>query len=117
MNFSENIDVSASGATLVQLGDDSSGTNNITLSAPEITESQSDGTTLTFTLTDADRDAIASWNSAGKTALYVKLTSPAVKDMSGNGISTTSWTAIDTWTKDTAGPTLVTGSNTYSHST
>lgn len=90
----------------VQLGDDASGTNNITLASGEITASQSDSSTLTFTLSDAHRDAVSAWNGAGKTTLYIKVTTPGFKDLTGNSIATTTWCALGTWTKDTTAPTL-----------
>ncbi len=115
--FSETVDFSEIDATKIQIGDDSSGTNNFTLASGEITPAQADGATMTFTLTDTHRDAIAQWNSAGKTTLYVKITTPGFKDLAGNAIATTAWCAMGTWTKDTTTPTLNNGSSSYTHST
>ncbi|MCK5591009.1 MAG: hypothetical protein KAI72_03550, partial [Candidatus Pacebacteria bacterium] len=105
LTFDESIDASEITYASFELADAFSGGNSFTLTSSDV-EAGIDGITLTFTLTDAHRNTIASWSNAGTNTLYLSISAGGVKDMNGNSIAALSRQAIDTWNKDTIAPVV-----------
>ena len=114
LTFNDKMDASAITYGSFELADAASAGNSFVLTSADV-EAGTDGTDLTFTLTTVHQEAIAGWQAAGKTTLYLAIAADGAKDMSGNGNAAVTRQAVDTWTKDTTAPGLT--ADAYTHST
>ncbi len=101
--FNETIDVSQTNLSKITLYDASSGGNSQVLTGATV--STTDSTTVTITLTQAQKNTVSGWGVTASN-LYVQIAGSGIYDLSNNGlVAQGSRTAITTWTKDTTVPT------------
>ena len=107
LKFDEQMDtrVDYIDATGIELANEVTDGDTITLAQDEIKPDQDFSDEIVFYLTDAHKDTISKWGSPldkNKTTLYIRLIENAVRDRAGNGIAAMmTHQALGTWTKDT----------------
>lgn len=104
LNFDETMDASLTNLANIYVADASTGGNATVLTGATVTDT--DGTSLKVTLDDSLKNTISGWGKTAST-LYVRIAASGVFDLAGNQLSSqASRTALDTWTKDAAKPTV-----------